>query len=176
MACYVALCLAEGHISQTFLQLSESMCKFCPMGRKEKCPVVIWGGFLTSGEKSLVHQVTSVLLGTGMLMPGVLAGMLDHEDKGSRDSATKSWEKPGPPVMVQSCRESPGCLFRDYFMFSITLCFFKPLIVVYLVPPGTSSFTCPIQMFSSSCFLNLSKRHNHLPGGPGPKPRNHASS
>lgn len=51
-------------------------------------------------EKSLVHQVTSVLLGTGMLMPGVLAGMLDHEDKGSRDSATKSWEKPGPPVMV----------------------------------------------------------------------------
>lgn len=41
-------------------------------------------------DKTLVHQVAFELLGTRMLMPGVLAAMLAHEDKGSRDGATKS--------------------------------------------------------------------------------------
>lgn len=52
--------------------------------------MVIWGGFPKRGAKALVHRVTFVLLGARMVMPGVVAAMLGHEDKGGRDGPTRS--------------------------------------------------------------------------------------
>lgn len=172
-----ALGLAERCISQTFLQLSESMWKFCPIGCKEKCHVVIWGGFPKRGSRPLSTGSPLCCLELGWWC------LESWQPCWAMRTRAVGMVQPGAERYLGLwwwCRAAVKALnayFGTYFMFSITFCVFKPLIVTYLVPPGISSFTCPIQMCFSFHVFSISVNVTTIYlACSGPKPRNHASS